>query len=191
MKSILKFIIFLIYIVSIFMLQSYLWIIAFFAINIIMMLILKVNFRKATLYIYKVSFVILLTAIFNILLANVETAVVITTKLLLAINTTYIFSNVFSYKELAWVIEVCFYPIKFFGGNSKDIGLIICICIAFIPILSDELRTIKDVFAVKGFKMNLVNIANNLSLIIKPFLVSIFQRVNELEISIKSKAYQE
>lgn len=191
MKDLLKLLLFILYTLSIFIVKNPIWIVISMIINLISMYIFKVNIKKAIIGLLKISILIIVTVIFNILLVNIETAISIGIKLLLVYNITYTFSNILTYTSLANAIEILMYPIKIFGVNPKDIGLLVCMAIAFIPILSDEINQIKNVLIVKGFDLRFSNIIKNLNLILKPFFISLLQRVSELEISLKSKAYQE
>ena len=103
---------------------------------------------------------------------------------------TYIFSKMLSYMEFATVMEDLAHPLKLFGINPKDLGLLVTIAISFIPILREELERIKYVLLVKGFKVNTINIVKNMSIVFKPLFVSIMERINEIEYSLKAKGYQ-
>lgn len=56
-----------------------------------------------------------------------------------------------------------------------------------IPILSKELEQTKDSLKSKGYKFKL----NNLNLYIKPVIISILKRTDELEKTLIVKGYQE
>ena len=57
--------------------------------------------------------------------------------------------------------------------------------------MKDELLQIKNVLKVKGIKPTNFNLLKNLSLIFKPFFISVLQRLNEVEMSLKVKGWQE
>lgn len=88
-----------------------------------------------------------------------------------------------SYTNLANAIEILVYPLKIFKVKPKEIGLIICMAVVFIPILKNELIEIKDALYIKGTK--------KIRYILKVFFISVLQRIDELEISLKAKAYEE
>lgn len=114
---------------------------------------------------------------------NINLAILIAVRLILVCNTTYLFSLNYSYIKLSETITVIFTPLKILKINPKDIGLIITIAIAFFPILKKELEEIKQGLNIKASK--------SLKLIFKVFLTSVFKRVDELAITLKSKAYEE
>jgi energy-coupling factor transport system permease protein len=91
--------------------------------------------------------------------------------------------------EFAKVIEDIFYPLKIFKVEPKNIGIIISIALAFIPILKKELEDLKYLLKIKGFKVTFFNILKNISLVSKPFFVSILRKVNDLENTLLIKGY--
>ena len=186
-----KFLIFLIYITMIFMIQNYYLLLGILFINILFTVLLKIKPLRVLRSLFNFSFIILIALIFNTIFVNIQTALVISAKLLLVAHATYVFSKIFAYNDLAYVIQTLAYPLKIFKIKPKDIGLFVTIGIAFIPILKNELEQIRYVLTVKGFNMRFTNLSKNLSLIFKPFFVSLFQRINEIEFSLKSKGYQE
>ena len=103
---------------------------------------------------------------------------------------SYIFSKITTYIEFAEIIEKIFYPLKIFKINPKDISLIVTIALSFLPIMKDELFQMKNILKVKGINNTKINLVKNMNLIFKPFFVSVLQRVNEIEYSLKSKGYQ-
>ncbi|MCL2321088.1 MAG: hypothetical protein FWC47_03155, partial [Oscillospiraceae bacterium] len=142
MKSVLKFVIFLTYTLGIFIVQPVWWLAICACVNLGLMIVLKINLRKAAAALFKLSILILIIVIFNIVLDSLQTAVLTGVKLVLVWNSTYIFVHIFSYRELTRTIEILASPIKIFGGNPKDAALMACIGIAFLPILGDEIKQI-------------------------------------------------
>ena len=191
MKSLIKFIIFIIYILSIFVAENYFVLAAFFVLNLTFSIILKINIIKWFKNCAKFGILVLITVTINILLVDLNSGINIGIKLFLTYMGTYVFSSIFSYIELAKTIETILYPFKLFGINPKNIGISVCIAIVFIPILANELEKIKEVFIAKGIEMKTTNLVKNLSLIFNIFFISLFERVSEIEYALKSKAYQE
>ena len=188
--NIIKFIFFLMYVILIFFIKSNIALIGALTINIILIIVYKINLNNLINNIIKIFIFVLITAIINAFVVNINYAILIGIKLILVCIMTYIFSKVLSYMEFATVIEDLAYPLKFVGINPKDLGLLITIAISFIPILREELERIKYVLMVKGFKINTINIIKNMNIIFKPLFVSIMERINEIEYSLKAKGYQ-
>ena len=191
MKNLIKFILFLIYTIGIFFIKNYVMILLIAIFNIIFMIILKINIKKSIKNLIKLSPFILFTAVINILFADLNFAILIGIRLVLVCNLSYIFAKTISYTEFGEVIEKIMYPLKIFGVNPKEIGLVISIALSFVPIMKDEVLQIKNVLKVKGIKPTNLNLIKNSSLIFKPFFISVLQRINEVEMSLKAKGWQE
>lgn len=191
MKNLIKFILFLIYTIGIFFIKNYiiLGVIAIF--NIMLILVLKINILNSIKTLVKLLPFILFTVVMNVLLAELKFAVLIGVKLVLVCNLTYTFSRTISNTEIGDVIEKLAYPLKIFKINPREIGLMVTIALSFIPIMKAEFLQIKNVLKVKGIKLTKLNLLKNLNLIFRPFFVSVLQRLNEIEMSLKAKGYQE
>lgn len=190
MKNLIKFILFLIYVIGIFFINNYIILGIIALINLGLILISKINIKKAIKNLIKLLPFILFTSLINLIFANLQDAILITIRLILVCNISYIFSKTISYLEFAQIIEKIFYPLKIFKINPKEIGLIVTIALSFMPIMKDELFEMKNVLKVKGIKTAKGNLIKNINLIFKPFFISVLQRINEIEMSLKSKAYQ-
>lgn len=188
--NIIKFILFLTYAILIFFIKSNIALIGALAIDIILIIAYKINLKSLIDNLIKISIFVLITAIINAFVVNINYAILIGIKLILVCIMTYIFSKMLSYMEFATVIEDLAYPLKLLGVNPKDLGLLITIAISFIPILREELERIKYVLLVKGFKVNTINIIKNMNIVFKPLFVSIMERINEIEYSLRAKGYQ-
>ena len=123
----------------------------------------------------------------NIILGNIEDGIVLGIRIMIAYNFTYIFSTTFDILEFARTIEILLNPLFIFKINVKDISLIISIALCMIPILSKELEQTKDSLKSRGYKFKL----NNLDLYIKPIMISILKKTDELEKTLIVKAYKE
>ena len=188
--NIIKFIFFLTYVILIFFVKSNIALIAALAIDFTLIIAYKINLKSLIDNLIKISIFVLITAIINAFVVNINYAITIGIKLILVCIMTYIFSKMLSYMEFATVIEDLAYPLKLLGVNPKDLGLLITIAISFIPILKEELERIKYVLLVKGFKVNTINIIKNMNIVFKPLFVSIMERLNEIEYSLRAKGYQ-
>ena len=130
---------------------------------------------------------VIFPTIINIILGNIEDGIVLGIRIMIAYNFTYIFSTTFDILEFARTIEILLNPLFIFKINVKDISLIISIALCMIPILSKELEQTKDSLKSRGYKFKL----NNLDLYIKPIMISILKKTDELEKTLIVKAYQE
>lgn len=190
MKNTIKFISFLIYSISIFFIDNYTIIIAIVLINMLFMLLSKVSIKDAISNLIKLLPFILFTCIINIVFVDFAFAILIGIRLIIVCNVTYTFSKNISYTQFSNVIQNLTYPLKSFGVNPRDIGIIVTIALSFMPIMKNELQDIKNTLKAKGVKINNTNLLKNANLIFKPFFVSVLQRLNELEATLKVKGYQ-
>ena len=190
MKNLIKFILFLIYTIGIFFIKDYLILGLVTIFNISLMIALKISIKNEINNLLKLLPFILFTVIINILFIDLEFAILIGIRLILVCNLSYIFSKTISYIEFGDIIEKIIWPLKIFGINPKEIGLVITIALSFVPIMKNEYTQLKNILKVKGIEATKFNLLRNLNLIFKPFLISILQRLNEIEMSLKSKGYQ-
>ena len=191
MKNLIKFILFLMYTIGVFFVEDYISFGLIALLNIFLMIIAKINLKKAFKNTIKILPFILFTIAINLIFADLKFSILIGIRLILIRNLTYVFSKTISYMEFARVIEKMVYPLKLFGINPEEIGLIVIIALSFIPIIKNEFEQIRNVLKVKGIRPTTFNLLKNLGLIFKPFLISVMQRLNEIEMSLKAKGYQE
>ncbi len=154
------------------------------------MIISKINIKKAIKSLIKLMPFILFTVVINIIFVDLEFAILIGVRLILVCNISYVFSKTISYTEFGEVIEKLLFPLKIFKVNPKEIGIIITIALSFMPILKDELLQIKNSLKAKGMNMTNINLIKNANLIFKPFFISVLQRINEVEMSLRAKGYE-
>lgn len=189
MLYIMEFVLFIAYTIAVFFISNYYLIIIAFLLNIILMLILKLNFKWAIITIIKLLPIIIFTSAINMILNSVEYGLLIGIRLILVCNMTYIFSKKMTSYKLQYVIEKILGPLKIIKINSKEIGIIVCIGIAFIPIIQKEVQEIKYSLKAKGFKLNITNAIKHPNYIFVPLITGIIKRINDIEASLLSKAY--
>ena len=186
-KNIIKFILFDIFVLSIFFINNYNILLCLFLINIVCIMLLKLNIIKLLRYLLYLIPIIGLTFVINIFLLNVTYAFLIASRFLIACISTYIFSRTVTVLEISKVIEILLSPLKLIKVDVKSIGLLVSIAISFIPIIKDEMIELKQIMASKGYIMKV----NNVHLFIRPLLTSVFKRTNEIEKAIIAKEYSE
>lgn len=189
MQTIISFIVFLVYTTAIFFIENYNLLAIVFVINIILMSILKVSYKKTLFFIAKILPFIIFTGIVNFLLGGIKNCVIISLKLILVCQITYIFSEKMTPKKIQFAVEKILIPLKVFKINTKEIGIIVAIAISFIPIIQKEVQNLKYSLIAKGFRINFRNFLKKPSLIFVPLITSIIRRTNEIEESLVSKGY--
>lgn len=189
MRDIIKFLLFILYTILIFFITDYKIIAIILLINIILMLIGKIKLKSAIRSIIKLLPFIAFIVLINIILMSKEKAILIGIRLILVCNFTYTFTRNFTPQQLSNSIEKILTPLKIFKVNTRDMGIMISIAVAFVPILRDEGNKIKQSLESKGFNVNGINMIKNINLILVPLIVSILKRVHHIENALKSKGY--
>ena len=187
MKNVIKVILFLAYTVSIFLIKHDMFTIIVIGINLLLTIVLKISIKGEICNILGIIVFVALTSVINAITVDVGTGIRIGIKLILVCNITYVFSKKTSYMELAEALEKIFSVFKVIKVNPKNISLMICIAIAFIPTIKKQIKQVKDTLKSKGVKMNV----RNWGLIFEPVTISLLRRVDEIESCLKAKAYQE
>lgn len=186
---IVEFLLFLVYTVLIFFIKNY-FLLGIIAIaNVILMIILKENIKKAFLAILKLMPIIIFTSIINIIMSDINSGITIGIRLILVCNMTYIFSKKMTPQKLQYCIETILKPLKILKINSKEIGIIVCIGISFIPIIQKEMQEIKNSLKAKGYNLNPKNIIKNPNYILIPLITGTIKKINDIEASLLSKGY--
>ena len=189
MKDVIKFILFILYTILIFFISDYKIIAIIFFINILFMIIGRINLKSAVRNIIRLLPFIAFVVIINIILMSIEKAVLIGIRLILVCNFTYTFTRNFTPQQLSNSIEKILIPLKIFKINTREIGIMISIAVAFVPILKDEGNKIKASLQSRGFNVNGINMIKNINLLLVPLIVSILKRVQHIENAFKSKGY--
>lgn len=121
MLKVLCFISFLVYASFIFFIKTPILLGVILIINILLMILLKINIKKAIVFCLKLMPFILFTAIFNLIYGGIELSVLIALRLILVCNITYIFSQKQTPRSLGYTIEKVLTPLKVFKVNTKEI----------------------------------------------------------------------
>lgn len=189
MLYVIEFLLFLAYTVFVFFIKSYSIIVLLTIFNIILMIILKENIKDAFILVLKLMPFIIFTSVINMIITGISYGILIGIRLILVCNMTYIFSKKMTPQRLEYVIETLLKPLKIIKIDSKEIGIMLCIGIAFIPIIQREITQIKYSLNAKGFKINIINVIKKPNYILVPLITSVIKRVGEIENSLLSKGY--
>ena len=189
MLYIVEFVLFLMYTVLIFFIKDYFLLGIFLVINILLMIILKQKLKKALMAVLKIIPFIIFTAGINMIISGISYGILIGIRLILVCNITYIFSKKMTPHKLQYVIETLLKPLKIININSKEVGIIVCIGLTFIPIIQKEITELKYSLKSKGCNPNLKNIIRKPNYILVPLITSIIKRIGKIENSLYSKGY--
>ena len=189
MKIVIQFILFLAYTILIFFIKEYSLLTIFIGINMILMLVFRINIKGAFIFILKLLPIITFTTIINIWISGLSFGMLIGVRLIILCNITYIYTRKMTFSKLQYVIENLLKPLKIIKIDSKEIGIMLCIGVAFIPIIQKEITNIKYSLKAKGFRINVKNIVLKPNYILTPLITGIIKRVGEIENSLSSKGY--
>lgn len=189
MLSVILFVIFLIYTFLIFLIKKYSLLFIVFVINILITIILKENIKKVIFAILKIMPFIIFTSVINIAFSGFSYGILIGIRLILVCQITYVYAKRMTSQKLQYVIETLLKPLNIFKISSKEIGIIVCIGVTFIPIIQREISQIKLSLKSKGFNLSFINIIRKPNYILVPLLTLTIKRVNQIEQSLHSKGY--
>lgn len=139
---------------------------------------------KVKLPIY-LPFLFLLTINFfiNFLLSDLINAILVTTRIFLMFTVVNLIIKKIGIYNLSQVFKTIF--------KSKELALIVAICLSFIPIMTKEIHEIKKSLKTKNYEINLKNILRRPSIFVITFFTNLFKRVDEMEKVLISKGIDE
>lgn len=183
-------VLFLLYSVLVFLIDSCIILSLLFVLNIMGFLIVKVKLKKYLKVLKMNFFIIIFIFLFNLVFGDLKLALLTSFKIYLVISTTYLFGYMYNPVKIADSFYYLLSPLKLFKVDTKELSLTIAIALAFIPILSDEAKNIKMALLSKGMDFNLKNVITRPHIYLITYLNSLFSRIDELELSFKMKGYQ-
>lgn len=134
---------------------------------------------------------ILFTVVIDVFVMDIMDAIKIGVRLIMVCHITYIFGKTTTAMQMAKAVQKLLYPLKWFGVNINNIGIMISLSITFIPIIKKEIENIRYSLIAKGFNMSFINQIKHINYIMGPLFYSLLRKVKELEDALTSKAYVE
>lgn len=160
-----------------------------FLFNFIISLLFKVKLKKHISLLVKNVLFVFFIVICNLLFNDINESIKVGLRLFLVIDYTYIMSIYFDTTKIRLAFKYMFYPLKVFKVDIDNLTLIVAVSLAFIPLLKDEIVMIRYSLKSKGFNFKLLNIIRNPHIYLLTFFNNLFDRVDELEISLKLKGF--
>jgi energy-coupling factor transporter transmembrane protein EcfT len=162
------------------------WVLGVFALfNIGMMIYTRLSPKSALVHLRGIAPFIIIAGLINIIAGSWQDGALVVARLALVCNLAQSFRRIINSTQLANAVETFCIPLKALKIEPRDAGLIVCIGIAFIPVLRRELEQIKCGLRAKGMPIKLKNV----KYIFKPFLFGIFKRTDEISDALQAKAY--
>lgn len=128
---------------------------------------------------------------FRLTAGGINMAVSFSLRVLVFVGIAFFISLTTMPADMADVIVGWLRPFRKLGVPANDIGLIIFIAMRFIPVLAEELHTLKMAQTVRGvnFSGNLRQRTRSLSFLLIPIFQSSVRRADDLAIAIESRGY--
>ena len=187
MKNLIKLILFIAYLISIFYIHNFTILLIILTFNFILMLALKLHITAFLRQLLLLTPFLILTTVINSFTSNIEYGFFILLRLVVAYCITFIFVNKVTINQITNAIEKLLFPLKLFKIDITKISLIISISISILPSLLDEINQKLESLKAKGFKINIFNMI----VILRPLFVSILLRTNEFEDALIAKGFEE
>jgi energy-coupling factor transporter transmembrane protein EcfT len=185
MKNLIKVFFLAAYAVGVFFVSDFRAIGVFALFNLCMMAFVRLPPKSAFIYMRGLAPFIILAGLINLIIGPWQEGVLVVARLALVCNMTQSFRQIVNSMQLANAVETFCRPLKIFRVEPRDAGLMVCICVAFIPVLMREFDQIKCGLQAKGMTIK----PRNIKYILKPFLYGIFKRTDEISNALLAKAY--
>ena len=180
---------FFIYSILLFLINNIYILGVIFIFNYIVSLIIKIPLKKHIKFLKNNILFIIFIILCNIVFSDINSSLKVGIRLFLVIDFTYIMGSYFDSTKIRSAFRYLLYPLKFFKIDIDNLTLIVAISLAFIPILSDEVNMIKLSLKSKEFEFKFSNLITKPHIYLMTFLNSLFDRLDELEKSLMTKAY--
>jgi energy-coupling factor transporter transmembrane protein EcfT len=187
--NIVKLLGFFCYTIAIFFFSGW-FLLPFLALDLVFYTWLKIKPLTALRYIAGLLPFILFAAVFNLLMGDWRGAVWLSLRLILVCGLTQSFRRSVSSEALADAVETLFRPAALLGGKKheslpRDIGLMVAISMAFIPVLRRDFGQITLALRAKGMKFSF----RNFKYAVRPFFTGVFKRTDEISRALAAKGY--
>ena len=191
MKTTIKLIAFFVYTIGLFCINDF-YILAFLGIvQILIMFVCRISIKEATKTIMHLMPFILFTVVIDLFLMEFVEAIQIGIRLILVCHMTYLFGKTTTSMQIAKAVKNILYPLKWFGVNINNIGIMVSLAITFIPIIKQEMEAIRYSLMAKGFDMRFRSQIKHINYFMGPLFYSLLRKVSQLEEALKSKGYVE
>ena len=209
MDARIKLLLTVLYIVTIFLVQTYSGYIATFGVLMLTIIVARIPLKTVLKSIKAVIFLILFTVILNVLFYKgeevlcswwiftihkgaIDFAIRMALRLLFLVMGTSLLTFTTSPVELTDGLESLMMPLKLIRFPVHDVAVIMSITLRFIPILMEEADKIMMAQASRGADFDSKNIfkkAKAMLPILIPLFISAFRRAEELSLAMDSRCY--
>ena len=209
MDARIKLLLTVLYIVTIFLVQTYSGYIATFLALISVIIVARIPLKTVLKSVKAVIFLIIFTVILNVLFYKgeeilcswwiftihkgaIDFAIRMALRLLFLVMGTSLLTFTTTPVELTDGLESLMYPLKFIKFPVHDVAVIMSITLRFIPILMEEADKIIMAQSSRGAdyeSKNIIKKAKAMLPILIPLFISAFRRAEELSLAMDSRCY--
>lgn len=209
MDARIKLLLTVLYIVTVFLVQTYSGYIATFVVLLVTIIVARIPFKTVLKSIKAVIFLIFFTVILNVFFYNgeevlwswwiltihkgaIDFAIRMALRLLFLVMGTSLLTFTTSPVELTDGLESLMTPLKFIKFPVHDVAVIMSITLRFIPILMEEADKIIMAQSSRGADFsskNIIKKAKAMLPILIPLFISAFRRAEELSLAMDSRCY--
>lgn len=199
----------LLFIITIFFVDSFLGYIPFVGLVILMVAVANIPVKSLIKSIKPLIYILLITGLINLfttkgevlftigpLTATVEglyKTVFMLIRLILIVLATSLLTYTTSPMELTFGLEKIFSPLKRFGFPAGELAMMVSISLRFIPTLFQEAEKIKMAQMARGADFesgNIINRAKNMVPLLVPLFINAFNRSDDLATAMEARLYR-
>lgn len=181
---------FIAYSLTIFLVSNIYALVGFTAFNLLLLIIFRINALKTLKNLYKIAFFAIFVFLFNLIFDSVVTSAIVGWKILIVTNFAFIFSSVYSPVQIANGIGQLLYPLRLLKVNTDNLVIVIVIALNFIPIIIQEIKTLKDSLRARNVKLNFKTLFTKSHIILPLYFAGLLKKVDDLEVALLSRNYR-
>lgn len=199
----------LLFIITIFFVQSFLGYIPFLIILALMIFIGKIPVKSLLKSLKPLIWILLITGLINLFTTDGRTLFTIFSltatyeglyktifmfvRIIMIVISTSILTFTTSPMELTDGLEKLFSPFKRFGFPAGELAMMVSISLRFIPTLFEEAQRIKMAQMARGADFesgNIINRAKNMIPLLVPLFINSFKRSDDLATAMEARLYR-
>ena len=199
----------LLFIITIFFVQTFIGYIPFVVLLIIMIYIGKIPVKSLIKSIKPLIWILLITGLINLFTTSGKTLFTIFSltatyeglyktifmfvRIIMIVVATSVLTFTTSPMELTDGLEKLFSPLKRFGFPAGELAMMISISLRFIPTLFDEANKIRMAQMARGADFesgNIINRAKAMIPLLVPLFINSFKRSDELATAMEARMYR-
>ena len=122
----------------------------------------------------------------------IEMAIIFSGRIVVFVLATFLISLTTSPISISEAVVSLVKPLRYIGVPVYDLGMIMFIALRFIPVLADEVETVRKAQVIRGveFSGNLWQRIKRSSALILPVFYSALRRADDLSTAIETRGYR-